>query len=210
MKLPIGFATVVLASVFTVGCSAKPPSPPPLRISDAYAKAALKALDTIYLIRRGAPEALINADAEAVGSDETALTKKLYSIYEQEQFNESARRYLAASSNAKNARRINAAVRGAMDSCEDKFIQERDLILAEGIKHGKDIALPNEEARVRKEKCQARVKPPGEEHDDVPTIQEIDRREAACYKLFADALRNRSVTAPKQCDSLSVDPRAAE
>ena len=194
MIRPFASSILLLASLFSLGCGAKPPSPPaPSRISDAYAKAALKALDTIYLIRRGAPEALINADAEAVSAEETALTKKLYSMYDQEQSNESSRLSIVRANQAKNARRAEAAIY----SCREKQ--------ANGPMSGREAA------GLREAQCEFHATPPDEQSEahrirrtDV-RILEMDRREVACYKVFADALRNRSVSAPKECDSFSIE-----
>jgi hypothetical protein len=173
--------------------SADPPKPPsPSRISDSYAKAALKALDTIYITRRGFPEALINADAEAVGAEETALTRKLTSIYLQEQLNERVRHSPS-----------DGASLAAEDSCDDKRETDRKSYTAAAIKNGTGIALNNKVANLRFERCVARA---AEQYRvrHRARVLEMDLREAACYKLFANALRNRLALAPKECDSLAT------
>lgn len=192
---------LLLASLFNLGCGAKPPSAPaPPRISDAYAKAALKALDTIaaHTAQARITDALFNADAEATSAEETTLTKKLYSVYKQEQDNESARLSLVRANHAKNVRRAEAAIH----SCQEKFVN--------GPMSGREAA------GLKEAECEGRARPPDEQieeyrvrHTDI-RILEMDRREATCYKLFADALRNRSASPPKECDSVSIEIKTVD
>lgn len=146
------------------GCSTKPPSPPsPPRISDSFAKSALKALDTIAANTTQArvTDALSNADAEATNGDETALTKKLNSIYEQHRDNES--------------------LRGLLEKVNEG--KSREYMYDQPYRRNYQRGRRNLESKVL----------------------EMDRRETACYKSFSDLLRNRSVLAPKECDSVEVE-----
>ncbi|MHB8502095.1 MAG: hypothetical protein ACYDHE_14285 [Candidatus Acidiferrales bacterium] len=175
-------------SLITFGCGAKPPSPPaPQRISDAYAKAALKALDTIaaHTTQSRITDALFNADAEATSGEETALTKKLYSIYKQEQDNESARRLLAVASEGEKQEYmydppVKREIQRARRNLEAKIkeMDRREMscyeILADALRRRSALS-PKE--------CDSIA---------VPVV-------AACYNIFAD---RRSAPATKGCDSV--------
>lgn len=158
MKLILGLSALLL-----LGCSTRTPlKPPPPRISDSYAKAALKALDTIAANTTQAriTDALFSADAEATSGEETVLTKRLYLLYEQEQ-------------NSAAVRRLLQTVK------DDKYQDTYDQPFRRNFQRGRRYLETK--------------------------VLEIDRREGSCYKTFADVLRNRSGSAPKECDSIEVE-----